>query len=132
MLKELLDDIIVFLKTEVPEFENRVERYKNQFDKDSGYTFPNAGALCFIELLEATPMSRSADEKSLNKSYTFRALVGSGIAHSASDLAETVFDKLDSETTDIDGRTFYFLCEKIFLVGWLNNIQVYEVQFSAE
>lgn len=131
MLNELITETITYLKAQLTDFHNRnVERYQNQFETNSTYTFGNRVAVCFIELLEATPVSLDAQKRVINKSYLFRALVGRDFE--ASELAETVFDALDGVDTTIDDRTFIFHCHKMFLVGWFGRTAVYELQYSAE
>ena len=132
MLKELIDELIIFLKQNIPAFENRVERYKNQLDKESGFTYPNASAVCFIEMLEALPVSKDAAKQTMNKLYNFRVIVAARADKSAEVISEQVFDELDTSTTVISGRRFDLVCERIFLVGWYGTMAVYEVQFYAE
>ena len=131
MLNDLLTQTLDYLKDEVDDFNGKnVERYQNQFEQNTTYTFPISVSVCFIELLEAVPMSKDAQKNSINKSYIFRALVGRDFE--AAELAEKVFDKLDGSDTTIDDRTFDFHCQRMFLVGWFGRVAVYEIQFLAE
>lgn len=131
MLNTLLNQILTYIRTEVPDFNGKnVERYQNQFESNSTYTFGNHVAVCFVELLEANPISKDAQKNSINKSYTFRALVGRD--YEASELCEKVFDVLDTADTEVGDRVYEFTCQRMFLVGWFGRVAVYELQFIAE
>lgn len=131
MLNTLLNQILIYIKAEVPEFNGKnVERYQNQFETNSTYTFGNAVAVCFVELLEANPISKDAQKDSINKSYTFRALIGRDFE--AAELCEKVFDLLDTADTEVGDRIYEFTSVRMFLVGWFGRVAVYELQFIAE
>lgn len=139
-LKELLDDLIELIKTQVSDFNllpadkaaYLVREYNNEFSSDGEWTpsFPT----CFVELTNFTPGIFNNKLDLLKGSSAFVLYVGAGFKPGNThvlNIVGRICEAVSIGTSTIEGIEFKFKLGPINLLGKDKVIKVYTIQVLA-
>lgn len=124
-IEKIIETLIEVIKEDVPEFNERVRRYRAELEPDSQHTFPGNDTVCFIHPVEFSQNTGSTAGKSLTKAYTFLLLVGSSTI--APEAIEKLFDQLTGLRFECDQIWFTAVTAKGKFSHWINKLEVWKI-----
>lgn len=131
-LKEVTDDLIFWLKSNVPELGDAARRYKGEFD---GAQWNPEFPIAFVKFVTSNDELTLNDGASLIMSYDFDIFVGvefeNASGFESGELAEKVFDKINGQNgTTFSGHDYTVIAKKCAWVKSLGRNEVYKVSIK--
>lgn len=137
-LKELLDDILFIIKTEVSDFSNldqmnvadKVKEYNGEYDGgDWTPVFPT----CFVELVSSQPDVYNNSLRAVHSITGFKLYVGNIKTNDVHVLTTVgnIIEALNLKSVEVDGITYKFQIGRIALVGKTNELKVYSIDVNT-